>query len=129
FDPGWMITDGGSGAVCARHFDNETAWLLTGEEAALNLFLGDEREGLGWHAPVYGTLVPAWTARVRHTNAGPAQFVTWVGRTAGRPRMTRHIDADGSSTVVVRTQEATSTLRIGGRGFRVAHVIERHGQF
>lgn len=78
FDPGWMVHANGEGRLRARHLEGDEAWLLfDGGEATL--FLGDAESGLGWFAPVYGTLVPTWTARITNRGRLPLSMVTWIG--------------------------------------------------
>ncbi len=78
FDPGWMVRQDGERRLRATHMEGDQAWLLfdAGDAALLH---GDEESGLGWFAPVYGTLVPTWTARVARTGDLPFSMITWVG--------------------------------------------------
>jgi hypothetical protein len=77
FDPAWMLTQE-PGRLRASHITGAVAWLLHDGSPAV-LFHGDEEAGLGWHAPVYGTLVPSWSARVTSERNAPFTMVTWIG--------------------------------------------------
>jgi hypothetical protein len=56
----------------------DAAWLLH-DAGEVWLVHGDEESGLGWYAPVYGTLVPTWTARVTRHAPAPFTMLTWIG--------------------------------------------------
>ncbi|MBI4266364.1 MAG: alginate lyase family protein [Acidobacteria bacterium] len=78
FDPAWTVACDAPGRLHVVHLDGDAAWLLhDGDEA--ELVHGDEGRGLGWYAPVYGTLVPTWTARVTRDGVTPFAMVTWIG--------------------------------------------------
>jgi hypothetical protein len=101
---GWFIADEilGDGRHCARahwHFDPDcalscdgaqvSAWcddvargLLLVSDGSVEIAYGD---GLGWHAPVYGQLVPAWMAVVTREAVAPFSLVTWVGERVRGP--------------------------------------------
>jgi hypothetical protein len=78
FDPSWKVHDDGGGRLRAAHRDGDEAWLVfdAGNAALLH---GDEQSTLGWCAPVYGTLVPTWTARISRNDRLPFSMLTWVG--------------------------------------------------
>ena len=80
-DPAWMVRPDAPGRLRATHFEGDEAWLLhdTGELALVH---GDGESGLGWYAPVYGTLIPTWTARVTYEGVAPLSMVTWIGGAA-----------------------------------------------
>jgi hypothetical protein len=78
FDPSWMLTYDAPGRLRARHLDGDMAWLLH-DGGRVSLVHGDEEAGLGWFAPVYGTLVPTWTARVTRYGIAPFASLTWIG--------------------------------------------------
>jgi hypothetical protein len=77
FDPAWTVTSDGS-RLRATHIDGGVAWLLH-DSRGVALFRGDEQAGLGWYAPVYGTLIPTWTARVSAEGNAPFTMITWIG--------------------------------------------------
>jgi hypothetical protein len=54
------------------------AWVAH-DSGDATLFRGDNETGLGWFAPVYGVLVPSWTARVEVARDAPFTLLTWVG--------------------------------------------------
>jgi hypothetical protein len=90
FDPAWMLRADDERLLRATHFEGDEAWLLfDGGDVAL--VHGDERSGLGWFAPVYGTLVPTWTARITQAGRLPFSMITWIGQTpsAERPVLER----------------------------------------
>ncbi len=78
FDPQWMVACDAPGRLRATHLDQGAAWLLL-DGGSVALMMGDEQTGLGWCAPVYGTLVPTWTARIRRDGVLPRTMVTWIG--------------------------------------------------
>ena len=90
FDPGWMVRADGDGRLCATHMDGDQAWLLF-DAGDASLLHGEEASGLGWHAPVYGTLVPTWTARVARDARLPFSLITWIGgsHVTGGPSLER----------------------------------------
>jgi hypothetical protein len=81
FDPRWTPRPDGRGRLLATHADGTRAWVLyDGDEVFLAH--GDEATGLGWHAPAYGVLMPAWTARVTRSADAPFSMLTWIGTAA-----------------------------------------------
>ena len=78
FDPGWSVTADSPGRLHATHVDGGSAWLLHDSGHAC-LARGNEQSGLGWFAPVYGTLRPAWSAEIAHQAMAPFALVTWIG--------------------------------------------------
>lgn len=82
FDPSWTVTCDAAGRLRAAHADGGGVWLLHEAEGIL-LAHGDADSGLGWHAPVYGTLVPAWTARTTRAVSAPFSMAAWIGVAAG----------------------------------------------
>jgi hypothetical protein len=92
FDPGWMLKAEAPGRLRATHVEGDQAWLLNDAGDVL-LTHGDDESGLGWYAPIYGTLVPTWTARVTHHGAAPLSMLTWIAAAAetahGAPSLER----------------------------------------
>lgn len=84
FDPAWTLRCDTAGRLHARHADGHTVWLLHNGGDVL-LAHGDEESGLGWYAPVYGTLLPTWSARVTRHGHGPYTILTWIGEAAAAP--------------------------------------------
>jgi len=82
FDPGWMVRGDGDGRLRATHIEGEQAWVLF-DAGDVSLLHGDEDSGLGWFAPVYGTLVPTWTARIARDARVPFSMITWIGESHG----------------------------------------------
>ena len=78
FDPSWMVHADGAGRLRAAHLEGDEAWLIV-DAGEVVLLHGDEQSGLGWFAPVYGTLVPTWTARITRTDRLPFSMLTWAG--------------------------------------------------
>jgi hypothetical protein len=78
-DPRWHIETAGG-----------AAWLNAGGEGAtfhtpdglIDSFTGDREMGLGWHAPVYGTLEPTTTIRVTRRGSAPLWIVSVFGLNA-----------------------------------------------
>jgi hypothetical protein len=89
FDPAWTLL-AEPGRVRAVHTAGDAAWLLHDAPRA-ELLAPDHESGLGWYAPVYGTLVPATAVRVVVDGNGPLQMITWVGgeREWQSPRLLR----------------------------------------
>jgi hypothetical protein len=80
FDPDWKLEYEAPGRLLASHEDGMDAWLLF--DAGEVLFAhGDDESGLGWYAPVYGTLVPTWTARMTRIGDAPLLLLTWIRET------------------------------------------------
>jgi hypothetical protein len=80
FDPAWMVRSEGDRRLRVSHLEGDHAWLLF-DAGDVELLHGDEQSGLGWYAPVYGTLVPTWTARITRTGRVPFSIITWIGET------------------------------------------------
>jgi uncharacterized heparinase superfamily protein len=78
FHPGWMLREEGLGVLRATHLEDVEAWLLF-DSGNLSLVHGDDESGLGWYAPVYGTLLPTWTVRVTRELRPPFSMVSWMG--------------------------------------------------
>jgi len=66
------------GVLRATHFDGAEAWLLF-DAGNLSLVHGDDASGLGWYAPVYGTLLPTWSVRVTRELRPPFSLLSWIG--------------------------------------------------
>jgi hypothetical protein len=120
FDPAWVLEEE-PGRIRASHPAGEVAWLLH-EAPRAELFHGDHESGLGWYAPVYGTLVPAPTARITMSGDGPLQMITWVGeeRDWPSPSLLRvPVDCDtGNAAIAAQVTDgdrcALFMLRPGG---------------
>ena len=82
FHPGWTLRDEGIGVLRATHLDGADAWLLV-DAGDLSLVHGDEESGLGWYAPVYGTLVPTWSARIGRSMRLPFSMLSWIDTATG----------------------------------------------
>ncbi len=95
-DPGWMVRTDGQGQLRATHFEGDEAWLLH-DKGELSVVHGDETSGLGWYAPVYGTLIPTWTARVTHEGVAPFSIVTWIGAAAETAHGVPSLDRIGAT--------------------------------
>jgi hypothetical protein len=122
FDPAWEVERVAAGSLRLTHADGTSLWLLhDGGEAAL--FRGDVRTGLGWYAPVYGTLVPTWTARITREGQSPFAVITWIGSSDGIPRLTRlsldeGVDAPSMAVRVDRNGRSTTFQLRPGTGTR-----------
>jgi len=81
FDPGWTLKADAPGRLRATHVKGDEAWVVN-DGGGLLLTYGDEESGLGWFAPIYGTLVPTWTARVTHEGVTPLSMLAWIGAAA-----------------------------------------------
>jgi uncharacterized heparinase superfamily protein len=77
FHPGWMLREEGIGVLRATHLEGADAWLLF-DAGDLSLVHGDDESGLGWYAPVYGTLLPTWSVRVTRELRLPFSMVSWI---------------------------------------------------
>jgi hypothetical protein len=82
FDPSWTATHDDAKRLRVCHRDGDVMWLLHEGDGVL-LAHGDADSGLGWHAPVYGQLVPAWTVRTTRSTAAPFAMATWMGAATG----------------------------------------------
>ena len=110
FDPAWMVACERQGALRATHQDGTTVWLLHDGDTA-ELFFGDEAMGLGWYAPVYGTLVPTWTARITRTEVAPFSIVTWLGTSDALPSLQRaETIEDGGPLIAARINHNLRTV-------------------
>jgi hypothetical protein len=125
FNPAWMVHADGRGRLRAAHLEGDEAWLLF-EAGQATLLHGDEQSGLGWFAPVYGTLVPTWTARITRTDRLPFSMLTWIGDGDGTdiPTLERlDVTAEsggGAIAARVRRGEFASTYLLHGRNSGVA---------
>jgi len=124
FHPGWMLRADTKGRLRASHVEGDEAWLLF-DAGEVTLLHGHHESGLGWFAPVYGTLVPTWTARITRTRRLPFSMVTWVGDTrpgytpslerivvsadsAGEAIAARVTSGDGASVYLVRPGDTSA---------------------
>jgi hypothetical protein len=82
FDPAWSLSRE-EGRLRATHVDGAVAWLAH-DGGETTVFRADEDAGLGWFAPVYGTLVPTSTARIAIAGDAPLTLLTWIGRDRDR---------------------------------------------
>jgi len=111
FDPAWQLQCDAPGRLKATHLEGGVVWLLY-DAGGVALVHGDEPSGLGWYAPVYGTLLPTWTARVTRRASPPFTALTWMaaaGRAAaGAPRLERIATAadPGGTAIAARVIDA-----------------------
>ncbi|MGH9348986.1 MAG: heparinase II/III domain-containing protein [Vicinamibacterales bacterium] len=110
-DPAWMVSAETPTRLRASHLDGCTAWIVhDGDESFL--LHGDDESGLGWCAPVYGTLVPTWTVRVSRAGIAPFAIVTWIACAADAPSLT-HVatesDTAGSAPIAIRVLQGPAT--------------------
>jgi len=109
-DPGWIVRPDAPGRLRATHFEGDEAWLLhdAGEQTLVH---GDDESGLGWYAPVYGTLIPTWTARVTHEGVTPLSMVTWISSAAetahGVPSLARIVATSDPEGRAIAARVAT----------------------
>ncbi|HXH25981.1 MAG TPA: alginate lyase family protein, partial [Vicinamibacterales bacterium] len=98
FDPAWTLHGETPGRLLATSGD-AAVWLLY-DGGAVTLVRGDAEAGLGWYAPVYGTLAPTWTVRVTRRAAAPLAMITWI-RPRGSPDEAPRVErVDGGVGVV-----------------------------
>ena len=91
FDPAWQVSCDSKSRLRLVADDGSLAWLLH-EPGGLSLVRGDAETGLGWCAPLYGRVVPTWTARFTHTVQANGGMFTWIAGTLDEtspPRMER----------------------------------------
>jgi uncharacterized heparinase superfamily protein len=81
FHPEWTLSKQPRRALRATHLDGEEAWLLF-DSGELSLVHGDDDSGLGWYAPVYGSLLPTWSVRIASNLQLPIAMISWIGRTS-----------------------------------------------
>ncbi len=113
FDPSWAVTYDAAGRLQASHTDGGHVWLLHEGQGVL-LAHGDADSGLGWHAPVYGMLVPCWTARTTRSASAPFGMATWIGAagTASHPPGMERLtvaSAGGRHAVGLRVVDGSGT--------------------
>lgn len=75
FAPEWTL-EAGNRRLRAVHTDGTVAWLLH-DAGTTEIVRGDHEAGIGWYAPVYGTLVPTSTVRLA-LPADARGLVTWI---------------------------------------------------
>jgi hypothetical protein len=75
-DPRWRVETHGHGAHVSAGGERAS---LHAPEGLVEAFCGDERSGLGWHAPVYGRIEPATTIRVTRRGRAPLWIVSVFG--------------------------------------------------
>lgn len=151
FDPGWMLKCDAPGRLMASHFEGDEVWLLHDAPDA-SLVHGDEDAGLGWYAPVYGTLIPTWAARIARQDTAPFTILTWLAERrsridavpllerlsptsdAGNPAIgARVVDGDRTSVFLLRPGEPPARdTRAGGvldyqTNARMLHYVEARG--
>jgi uncharacterized heparinase superfamily protein len=119
FDPSWIVNRETATRLRATHAEGDAAWIVhDGDDSTL--WHGDESTGLGWFAPVYGTLVPTSTARVSREAVAPFSIATWITDSSIAPtllRLTTECDPGGSTPLALRVLEQdvvwTTILRPG----------------
>jgi hypothetical protein len=77
FHPGWMLREEAPRALRATHLDGAQEWLIF-DSGDVSLIHGDEESGLGWYAPVYGTLLPTWCARIIGAVRPRSSMLSWI---------------------------------------------------
>jgi hypothetical protein len=125
FDPSWVVSREDATRLRATHADGATAWIVHDADDS-TVRHGDESSGDGWFAPVYGTLVPTWSARVSRFGAAPFAIATWIAATPSAPSLMRLApDYDpGGRAVAIRVLHQdtvwTTVLRPGEPAVREA---------
>jgi hypothetical protein len=110
FDPAWIVTTENQATLRAVHFEARAAIWIVHDGSATSLVHGDEETGLGWFAPVYGTLVPTWTARVSRAGSTPLSIATWIAAGRAAPSLQRlAVDCDPGRNSAVAIQVAEDT--------------------
>ena len=110
FDPAWRVEESAPGALRLEHDDGDLVWLLHDADT-VTLHYGDDEAGLGWYAPVYGSLVPTWSARITRSAAAPFAIATWIGVSGVRPSMRCRLDdAASSMTIEIAGEDRRSTF-------------------
>ena len=105
------------GRIRATDADGHVAWLVH-DTGTATLDRGNEPLGLGWHAPVYGTRIPAWVVDVRSEGLAPFDAVTWIGEASdGMPPSLERLfprtdSADRAIAARVTTGDRTSVLLV-----------------
>jgi hypothetical protein len=111
FDPSWMVSAETPTRLRATHIQGHTAWIVH-DGGAATLLHGDDVSGLGWFAPVYGTLLPTWSARVSRYAAAPFAMIAWIVETPDAPELMRlpaDCDPGGSAAIAVRVLQGDAT--------------------
>jgi uncharacterized heparinase superfamily protein len=75
-DPRWRTEVSGQRAAFTLVADPARRLELAVPDAALELFVADEKTGLGWHSPAYGRLEPSATLRLTATTGLPAWLIS-----------------------------------------------------
>ena len=107
FDPAWSVRQEAPGRLRAAHLQGAIAWLLS-DAGEMLLAHGDVHTGLGWHAPVYGTLVPTWTARATTSGRAPWANVTWIG-SGGQGPVLERLDERRGDVIAARVIDGERT--------------------
>ena len=119
FDPSWAVSRETPSRLRAAHAEGDAAWIVhDGDDSTLSH--GNESSGLGWFAPVYGTLVPTHTARVTREGVAPFSIATSITNGAIAPtllRLTAECDPGGNPPIALRVLQQdvvwTTILRPG----------------
>jgi uncharacterized heparinase superfamily protein len=77
FHPEWMLSNEGTGVLRAVHLEGADAWLQF-DDADVSLVHGNKESDPVWYAPVYGTVLPTWRARVARSKRLPFSMLTWI---------------------------------------------------
>ncbi len=103
FDPRLTLRCDAPGRLRASYQDGNDVWVLhdAGEPW---LARGDEARDAGWFAPVYGTVVPTWTAGVAQRASAPFAMATWIvpAAAADPPALERLEGTEDTSSIGVR---------------------------
>ena len=132
-DPDWTLRTDAPGRMRAMHTDGTEAWILS-DAGEIVLAHGDDISGMGWFAPAYGVVVPAWSARIARTEQTPIAMVTWVCATPPgqqRPPSIERLSAARNREAViaakVTTGERTSVFLVRPGGSSSPHICEAGG--
>jgi hypothetical protein len=130
FDPAWTVSVDAPGRLRAVHADGQIAWLIY-DGGDVTLARGDAERGVGWCAPIYGTLVPTCSARITRAGTPPFAIVTWIciaGYAASDPPFLKCLDPTGAGeplTVRFRAGQRTTTFALRPGDVRVIQEIEQ----
>jgi uncharacterized heparinase superfamily protein len=111
-DPAWAVALRENGAVLTTA-DQSVELVIEG--GAVEHFHGDEATGLGWHAPVYGSVEPTSTLRISSAATAPFWMVSVFGLDPANAVHTVRLESLGGNSMAFLSATAVGIGRACSR--------------
>jgi hypothetical protein len=135
-DPLWTVKTGGAGAAFATFPSGGAQCQLAVPEGHIEQFSADPGTGLGWHAPIYGSVEPLTSLRITRRGTFPFWIVSVFGLVADNPivgaeviAITAGTRAIGEATALRITRRSSTDVVMMGNREGAGDEAWRFGEF